>query len=70
MADGYFVTSDGFAAENVTLIEEGVLKSFLLSLYGSKKTGKERAKNQGGCFVIQPGDKSLAEMISQVKQGL
>lgn len=70
MADGYFVTSDGFAAENVTLIEEGVLKSFLLSLYGSKKTGKERAKNLGGCFVIQPGDKSLAEMISQVKQGL
>lgn len=70
MAEGYFVTHDGFEAENVTLIEDGVLQSFLLSQYGSKKTGLERAKNQGDCFVIEPGDKNLAEMISQVKQGL
>lgn len=70
MAEGYFITDEGFAAENVTLIDEGVLKSFLLSLYGSKKTGRERAKNQGGCFVVLPGDKSLEEMISQVERGL
>ncbi len=70
MAEGYFVTHDGFAAENVTLIEDGVLKSFLLSQYGSKKTGLERAKNHGDCFVIKPGDKNLEEMVSQIKKGL
>ncbi|NLY54317.1 MAG: TldD/PmbA family protein [Firmicutes bacterium] len=70
MAAGYFVTGDGFAAENVTYIENGVLKSFLLSQYGSKKTGLERAKNSGGCWVIEPGDKSLDEMIAQVERGI
>lgn len=70
MASGYFVTRDGFAADNVTLVEEGVLKSFLLSQYGSKKTGFERAKNEGRCWVVEPGEKSLTEMISQVDRGL
>ncbi len=70
MASGYFVTGDGFAAENVTFVDEGVLKSFLLSQYGSKKTGLERAKNEGRCWVVEPGDKTFAEMISQVDRGL
>ena len=70
MASGYFVTSDGFAAENVTFVDEGVLKSFLLSQYGSKKTGLERAKNEGRCWVVEPGEKTFAEMISQVERGL
>ncbi|NLW16942.1 MAG: TldD/PmbA family protein [Firmicutes bacterium] len=70
MADGYFVTGDGFAAENVTFIDKGVLKSFLLSQYGSKKTKQERAKNAGGCWVVEPGNKSLEEMISQVERGV
>ena len=64
------MTRDGFAADNVTLVEEGVLKSFLLSQYGSKKTGFERAKNEGRCWVVEPGEKSLTEMISQVDRGL
>lgn len=70
MAEGYFITDEGFAAENVTVIEHGVLKSFLLSQYGSKKTGLERAKNQGRCWVMEPGQKSLEEMITKVKRGL
>jgi len=68
--DGYFVTPDGFAAENITLIEKGVLKSFLLSQYGSNKTKLERAKNSGGCFVIEPGEKPIKEIIKGVKKGL
>lgn len=70
MADGYFVTNDGFAAENDTIIEKGILRSFLLSQYGSRKTGLERAKNQGGCWVLEPGDQDFAQMLSQVKKGL
>lgn len=70
MAQGYFITGDGYAAENVTFIEAGVLNSFLLSQYGSKKTKQERAKNAGGCWVVEPGDKSLEEMISQIERGV
>lgn len=70
MAAGYFVTGDGFAAEDVTFIEKGVLKSFALSLYGANKTQLERAKNSGGCWVIEPGDKSYEEMVKDVKRGV
>ncbi len=70
IADGYFVTGDGFAAEDVTFIDKGVLKSFLLSHYGSKKTKLERAKNSGGCWVIEPGDKSFEEMVKGVERGV
>ena len=40
-----FITGDGFANGDASVIENGVLKSFLLSLRGSIKTGKPRANN-------------------------
>jgi len=70
IADGYLVTPDGFAAEDVTYIENGVLKSFMLSLYGANKTKRERAKNSGGCWVVEPGDKSLTEIVAGIDKGL
>ena len=70
MADGYFVTPDGFAAENVTLIDKGVLQSFMLSLYGANKTKLARAKNSGDCWVVDPGDKSFDEIIKGVERGI
>ncbi|MCK5582414.1 MAG: hypothetical protein KAI33_01410, partial [Elusimicrobiales bacterium] len=59
IADGYFTTPDGYKAENLTIIDKGVLKTFLLSLYGSKKTGLGRVSNSGNCYVVNPGDKSF-----------
>ena len=70
MPGGYPFTSDGFKADNLTLLEKGVLNSFLLSHYGSRKTGLERATNEGGCLVLEPGDESLADMIASVREGI
>ncbi len=70
ICDGYFVTSDGYAAQNSTIIESGVLKTFLLGLYGSKKTGFDRAVNNGGAFVVDPGDTSFDDMVRSVKKGI
>jgi PmbA protein len=70
MASTYFMTDDGFAAENSTIIEKGVLKSFLLSLYGSNKTGKARALNSGGAFVVEPGEQCLEDIVSSVERGV
>ena len=67
---GYFITSDGFKAKDSTIIDKGVLKTFLLSLYGSEKTGLERAKNNGSYFKIDSGDTSLKDMIKNVKKGI
>lgn len=67
---GYFITPDGFEAENLTIIENGVLKSFLLSLYGANKTNLERSKNIGGAYIVDAGDKELEEMIKTVDRGI
>ncbi|MEW6524631.1 MAG: TldD/PmbA family protein [Bacillota bacterium] len=70
ICDGYFVTADGHAAASSTIVEEGVLKSFLLSLYGSRKTGKARAVNDGSAWVVDPGSTSLEDMVKSVKRGV
>ena len=70
LASNYFITGDGYRAENSSIVEKGVLKTFLLDLYGSKKTGKDRAVNSGGCYIIENGDKSFDEMIKSIDKGL
>lgn len=70
MAGGYPFTSDGFRADNLTLLDKGVLNSFLLTHYGARKTGLERAANEGGCVVLEPGSQSLADMIANTREGV
>ena len=67
---GYFITGDGYAAGNMVIIENGILKNFTLSRYGAAKTGKGRSANYGGSYCVDAGDKSLSEIISSVKRGL
>ncbi len=63
-------TSNGFRSEDVTLIDKGVLKTHWLSLYGANKTGRPVVKNTGGDLVVEPGDKTLEELIASVDRGL
>ncbi len=63
-------TQDGFRAEDVTLIEKGVLKTHSLSLYAANKTGRPVVKNTGWSLVVEPGDKSLEDIIKSVDKGL
>lgn len=70
ISNGYFVTPDGYEAKNSCIIDRGVLKSFLLSSYGAKKTKKERSLNVGDAYVIEPGDKSLKDIIKNTKKGI
>jgi PmbA protein len=67
---GYFFTPDGFRAGDSVLIDKGVLAGYNLSLYGARKTGREKAPNAGGCWVVDPGDAPFAEMLSSVRRGL
>ncbi len=70
MAGGYFITPDGYAAENLTLIEDGVLKTFVLGQYGANKTGLPRVSNVCDCDVVEPGDRTLQELVAPIKRGL
>jgi len=70
LVEGYFITNDGFEAKNATILDKGVLKHFLLTNYGSKKTGKPIGPNRGKSFVIEPGDQSYEDMIKSVDKGI
>lgn len=70
IACGERYTGSGFVAENMTLIENGVLQNFSLSLYAANKTGFAPAKTTDTAFFVQPGEKPLAEIIKGTKRGL
>lgn len=63
-------TNEGYISENYDVIKDGKLNSFMLSQYGANKTGLQRSKNTSGSFIIEPGDKSIDEIIKGVKNGL
>lgn len=65
-----YLSGDGYVAENMPLIEDGVLKNFSLSRYGAAKTGLERSANSGGTFVFDKGATPLEELIAGVEKGI
>jgi len=65
-----FFDAEGFEAEPMDLLENGVLKSFLLSLYGANKTGKPRAKSSGSRLDVKAGDQSHNELLRSMKRGI
>ena len=68
---GERITADGYESQNADLIRDGMLTSFALSLYGSRKTGHPRAKSTAfNNIVVAPGDTPLADMIKSVDRGI
>ncbi|MDD4204696.1 MAG: metallopeptidase TldD-related protein [Candidatus Delongbacteria bacterium] len=65
-----FFSGDGYKNENLSLIENGVLRSNMLTLFGAKKTGMERSKTNGACLSIDGGNIELDEMIKNTKKGI
>jgi PmbA protein len=64
-------TNDGYESQDMDIIRDGVLKSFDLSLYGSRKTGKPRALNSASWNIeVAAGDTSLEDMIKNVDHGI
>jgi len=64
------LSGDGYVAENMPLIEDGVLKNFSLSRYGAAKTGLKRSANSGGTLVLGNGETPLEELIAGVEKGI
>lgn len=63
-------TSDGYRAENVTILEKGVLKTHILNLFTAKKTGRPVTKNESGNLVMEPGSQPYSDMLKGLKKGL
>ena len=67
---GYHITSDTYKSKNQSIIENGVLQTHLLSLYGANKTGGNRVPNQGGNYMVSGSTSSLDDMIKNIKKGV
>ena len=67
---GEKVTADGFAAEDYSIIKDGILESFMISQYVANKTGFPRAKNTSGSIVMKNGGKPLDEIIAGIDKGI
>lgn len=63
-------TNDGYRSENMDIIKDGVLNSFMLSNYGSRKTGFPRALNSSYNLYVKPGETSLSELIKGIDRGI
>ena len=70
LASGYFITADSYKTQNIDIIKNGILQTHLLSLYGAKKTGGERASNNGGAYIISKGSDSFENMIKNIDKGI
>jgi len=73
--------SEGVASRKTVVVEQGVLKSYLLNTYTAKKLGLHTTGNASrglagtpgiapGNFFLKPGAKSLQEIIADIKEGL
>ncbi len=63
------ITADGYRAENVPLLEAGVLRNYLLNLYAAKKTGLKVTRSGSG-LTMDGGDTPVEEMIRSIRRGL
>jgi len=64
--------SEGVMPRRNTVIEKGILKSYLLDSYQARKLSLATTGSSGGIsnFCMAPGDSSLEEIISGVGDGL
>jgi PmbA protein len=72
---------EGIPTQRTVVIENGVLKSYLLNTYTAKKLGLETTANAArglagtpgigpGNYFLQPGSKTPKELIAGIQQGL
>ncbi len=61
---------EGLVPKVTTIIDKGVLQTYLLGIYGSRKTGYDIATTDGSFLKVAPGDISYDAMIKDVKEGL
>jgi PmbA protein len=73
--------SEGVPSRKTVVVENGVLKSYLLNTYTAKKLNLQTTGNASrglagtpgigpGNFFLQPGARSLQEIIGDIKEGL
>lgn len=66
----YFITAEGFEAGDGTVIQDGILRSFIPSRQGGERTGVPYLNNSGDRWVVKRGARPLDQLIGGVDQGI
>jgi len=67
---GASFTGEGYLTEDFDVIKNGILKSFWIGQYGANKLGLKRSGNTSYNGIVEPGDKSLEEIIAGIDKGI
>ncbi|HKY92364.1 MAG TPA: metalloprotease PmbA [Nevskiaceae bacterium] len=63
---------EGVATAHRKLVDDGVLRGWVLGSYTARKLGLETTGNAGGVFnlVVRPGDRTYAQLVADMGEGL
>ena len=70
IVNGADFTGEGYLTEDFDVIKDGVLQSFWIGQYGANKLGLKRSGNTTMNGIIEPGEKSLEEIIAGIDKGI
>ncbi len=64
--------NEGIPTRKTTVIEKGILKSYLLDIYSARRLGLSSTGNAGGTnnFYLKPGNIPESELIASIKDGV
>ncbi|MBG9389431.1 metallopeptidase TldD-related protein [Caenimonas aquaedulcis] len=63
------VSADAFVTPDLTVVDQGTLKTLTPTLYGSRKTGLRHVPVAPGGWDVAPGTTPLADMVGGVRRG-
>jgi PmbA protein len=61
---------EGIAAKPITFFDEGVLKSYYVDTYYGKKLGIAPTTGSPSNVVLEPGERSQAQLFADMKEGI
>lgn len=65
-----YFDNEGVATERRSVFENGILKTYFIDTYNSKKMGVDPTISSPSLLVLQPGDKGLDALIADVQKGI
>lgn len=65
-----YFDSEGVATERRSIFESGVLKTYFIDTYNSRKMGVAPTVNSPSLLVLKPGSKTLEALVVDVQKGI
>ncbi len=65
-----YFDNEGVATERRPIVENGVLKTYFIDTYNSKKMGVEPTISSPSLLIMKPGDKDVNGLIAEVPNGI